>query len=141
MSGPTFVTSNEAKISVSLAGVTFPSYIKTWTTFQGGDLSAATSQLQPGAGVNAVALPGPKTRSNVVVSLPYTTDIHSLRPSIEAAVNSAMTAGYVPTDADGNPNSDAQVSLNGILKEPQFPNFDAANGEKVMLQLTMECNA
>jgi hypothetical protein len=141
MSNPTYITSNEAQISVSLTGVTFPSYIKTWKSFQGGDLTAATGQLQPGAGVAAVATPGPITRSNVVVTIPYTTDLHALRPTIEAAVNSAMTAGYVPVDADGNPNSDAQVSLNGLLKEPMFPNFDAANGEAVMMQLTMECNA
>lgn len=138
---PTYITSNEAKIAVTLPGVTWPAYLTTWKSFQGGDKTAATSQLQPGAGVSAVAVPGPTTRSNVVVTVPYTRAMHNLRPRIENAVNGAMAAGFTPTDADGNPNDDSAISRNGLLKEAQFPTFDAANGDPVYMQLTMECHS
>ena len=136
----TFITADEALIHVSLAGVTFPTTIISWATFQGGDLSAATSQLLPGGLVSSIAMPGPKTRTNVTVTLPYSTDIHALINSIEAAVNNAMTAAYTPTDVDGNPN-DLTITRTGLLKEPQIPNWDAKSGEPVFLGLVMECNA
>lgn len=135
----TYVTSHEAIITVSLAGVTFPT-VKSWATFQGGDLSAATSQLLPGGLVRAVAMPGPPTRTNVTVTLPYSTDIHAILNNIEAAVNHAMTAAYTPTDVDGNPN-DVTVTRTGLLKEPQIPTWDAKSGEPVFLGLVMEANA
>ena len=137
---PTYVTSNEAIITVTLAGVKFPSYIKTWSSFQGGDKTAATSVLQPGGVNNGVAMPGVTTRSNVEVKLPYTWDIHALRADIEAAVNGRMTAGYTPTDSDGNPNSNKPVTRNGLLKTAAFPQFDAKSSDPAEMTLTMECN-
>lgn len=140
-STPTYVTENEAIISVSVAGVNFPSYIKTWSTYGGGDPSAATSQLLPGnVQSGAIAMPGPVTRSNVTVTLPYSWDIHALVSQIENAVNNKMSAGYTPTDADGNPNGNKPVTRSGILKQPQFPNWDAKSGQPAFLTLIMECD-
>lgn len=139
-SQPTFVTSANAIITVTLQGVTFPSYIKTWTSYQGGDKTAATSILQPGGVNQGLAVPGVTTRSNVVVTLPYTWDIHAMVEQIEAAVNGGMTAGFTPTDANGNPNSNTPVSRNGLMKEPMFPSFDAKTSDPVFMTLTMECN-
>jgi hypothetical protein len=140
-STPTYITSNEAQIAVTVAGIQFPSYIKTWKSFQGGDPVAATSQLQPGAGIKAVATPGPTTRTSVVVGIPYTLDLHAIRAQLDEMTNAAMSAGYTPTDADGNPNTDAQVARNGLLNKVEVGAFDAENGKAVILQLTMETNA
>lgn len=141
MSTPTFITENEAQIHCSVANIPFPSYITTWKSFQGGDATAATSQFQPGAGIRAVAQPGPTTRSNVVVGIGYTTDLHAIRSQLDGMTNAAMTASYTPTDADGNPNSDATVTRSGLLKTVEVGAFDAANGATVIMQLTMECHA
>jgi hypothetical protein len=134
----TYVTSHESIIAVSLAGVTFPT-VKSWATFQGGDKSAATSQLLPGGLIASVAMPGPPTRTNVTVTLPYSMEIHAILTDIEAAVNHAMTASYTPTDVDGNPN-DETITRTGLLKEPQIPTWDAKSGEPVFLGLVMEVN-
>ena len=136
----TYVTANEANIQVTLAGVTWPASLKQWTTYAGGDPTAATSQLQPGGINNAVAVPGPTTRSNVTVTAPYTWDIHAMRTQIEAQLNQAMTAGYTPTDANGNTNSNNPTTRNGLLAKAEFPQWDAKNGEGTFFTLTMECN-
>lgn len=136
---PTYITEKDAVISVTLKGVTWPSNMKSWQTFEGGDPSAATSQLHPGGLATAVALPGPQTRTNVTVTAPYTTDLDAIRASIDAATNQGMTAAYTPRDADGNING-ATTSYTGLLKEVQWPKADAKSGNPGVLGLVMECN-
>jgi hypothetical protein len=139
MSTPTFLTKNEAFIVASVTGVTFPASLTQWTTWSGGDPTAATSQLLPGGVLKSQAQPGPITRTNVTVTCPYSEEVHALRATIEACLNHLMTASYTPTDADGNQN-DVTTTITGLLKEPQFPNWDAKSGETVFLGLVMEAN-
>jgi hypothetical protein len=138
-STPTYITEAEAKISVTLAGVTFPAYLRTWRTFEGGDPVASTGQLQPGGVNHTVAVPGVLTRSNVTVTTPYSTQLDAIRAQIDAACNAAMSVSYTPTDANGNPNGET-TTYTGILKQPQFPPASAASADTGMLGLVMECN-
>jgi hypothetical protein len=144
MAAPTYITGAEAIINVTVTGVTFPAGMfasanKSWSSWEGGDPSAAGSQLHPGGMAAAVALPGPLTRTNVTVKVPYTQAANSIYSQLEAAINQQMTASYTPTDANGNPNATA-ITRTGLLKEIQFPTFDAKSGEAVELALIMECN-
>ena len=134
-----YVSDNEAIIHVSLAGVTFPSYIKTWATFDGGDPVAETGQLLPGNVLGAVATPGPVKRSNVTVEIPMTTDLQNIRPNIDQAVNNAMSASYQTTDAQGNPNANP-FTVTGLMKQPKWPKWDPTSGKVSYMALTMECN-
>jgi hypothetical protein len=145
---PTYVSQNEAQISVdglqywngtSQVSVGLP-YVKSWSTFEGGDPTAETSLLLPGNTMPAVAIPGPVKRTNVTVTRPYTADVHALWGALEAAVNGPMHASYTPTDADGNTLSYATVTRTGLLKTVQPPKFSASTGEVAMFGLVMECN-
>jgi hypothetical protein len=136
---PTYYTEKDAIITVSLAGVTFPSTILSWKTFEGGDPTADTGQLQPGGTVKSVARPGVVTRSNVTVTLPYSLEIDSIRSNIENAVNGSMTASYTPLDGDGNPSGNT-TTRTGLMKEPQLPKWDSGSSDNTMFGLVMECN-
>ena len=137
---PTFVTENESKINASIAGVSLPQ-VQSWTTFEGGDPSASTSKLHPGNTIAAVAVPGPVERTDVTVTRPYTTDLHSIVQggTLEGAGNSAMSASYTPTDANGNPNG-LPITRTGIFKGLTYPKWDAASGKVGMLGFVMECD-
>lgn len=134
----TYETSSTAQIHALVNGVNFPP-VKSWTTFEGGDPQAASSQLHPGAGINAVAVPGPVTRTNVTVTRPYTAEMHAFVPALENTLNGRMSASYTLTDANGNPNGPT-ITRAGILKELQIPKWDAASGTPAMLGLIMECD-
>ena len=123
-----------------MSGVTLP-IIYSWTTFQGGDISASTSTILPGGMKPAQALPGPATRANVTITAPYTLDFDSIVAQLESAVGSAtMSASYQTLDADGNKNGSI-VTRSGYLKEVQIPSWDSKSGDAAMLGLVMECNA
>jgi hypothetical protein len=97
--------------------------------------------LNPGAGINAVAIPGPVKRAQVTVTRPYTTDMHAVVNLLEGNLNSSMSAWYTPTDADGNPLNADTVSYTGLLRKVQKPKWDAESGGKSgMISLIMECN-
>lgn len=144
----TYITEKDAIISVTLytsngSGqvtlISWPSDIKSWQTFQGGDPVGSTSQLIPGNLMPAIARPGPILRSNVTVTLPYSVAIDALRAKLDAAVNQRMTAAYQPKDADGNINGQI-TTRTGIMKQPNFPNWDAKSGADAMFGLVMECD-
>lgn len=144
----TYITEKDAIISVTLnssdgqghtASIPFPSDIKSWSTFEGGDPVAATSQLIPGNLMPAVARPGPIKRTAVTVSLPYSVAIDALRPLLDRSTNQRMTASYQPKDADGNINGQI-TTRTGICQKPQFPKWDGSSGGDAMLSLVMECD-
>lgn len=135
-----YVTSAEAQIHCKVDQVpTMPS-TKSWTTFDGGNPEGDTSILFPGAGINAVAIPGPVKRSQVTVTRPYTTDMHAVVNALEASVNSTMSAWYTPTDADGNALQADTITYTGLLRQVTKPKWDAADGKVGMISLVMECN-
>ena len=94
--------------------------------------------MQAGNGIDAQAIPGPKTRTNVTVQRPYQEMAAFLLP-LEGAINGAMHASFTLTDANGNPNA-TRVTRTGLLKEVQTPGWDAKSGEPAFLALVMECN-
>lgn len=120
---PTFVVQSEAAIHATVNGVALPT-VKSWSSFAGGDAQSASSQLLPGGMQPALAMPGPIKRTNVTVKRPYTAALHNLVPTLEAAINGAMSASYTPTDANGNPVA-GRITRTGLLKEVQVPDFDA----------------
>jgi hypothetical protein len=130
----TYITSNRATISVVLAGVTFPSSLKSWKSFQGGDPKAATSILLPGGAMTGVAVPGAITRSNVTVITPYTAAIDALISQLEAALNGAMSGSYTPFDTGKT------TTRTGLLSQITYPEFDSENSKPTMLGLVMECD-
>jgi hypothetical protein len=135
----TFVTNNEALISVTVSGVSLPA-IFSWTTFQGGDVSASTSTLLPGGMQPALALPGPATRADVTVTAPYSLGFDAAVANLENAVGSStMSASYQTLDADGNKNGNI-ITRSGYLKEVQIPSWDSKSGEAAMIGLVMQCN-
>lgn len=136
----TYITENEAQIHCTVDQVKQMPSVTSWTTFEGGDPEAATSQLNPGAGINAVALPGPVKRSPVTVTRPYTADMHAVVPALESALNSSMTVSYTPTDADGNALQTETVTYTGIFKQLKKPKWDAESGKSGMITLVMEAN-
>ena len=144
----TYITEKDAIISITLnwsnglgtvAKVVFPSDIKSWSTFAGGDPVAATGQLIPGNLMPAVATPGPVKRSNVTVTLPYSVAIDALRSQLEGTPNQRMTASYQPKDADGNINGKI-TTREGLCKQPQFPKFQGDSGADAVFGLVMECD-
>jgi predicted permease len=135
----TYITASQAVISASISGITLPS-VYSWSSFEGGDAQSATSQLLPGGMQNAIALPGPVTRTNVTVKVPWTISYQAIVTALEAAVGkSKMSASFQTTDADGN-ISGTQVTRTGYLKEVQIPSWDSKSGEAVYLGLVMECD-
>lgn len=137
----TYITEAEANIHAKIDAVPQMPSTKTWTTFEGGDPEAATNQLFPGAGIKAVAIPGPVKRSDVTVTRPYTLDMHAVVNLLEGALNSSMSAWYTPTDADGNTLNADTVTYTGILKKVTKPKWDGGSGKAGMLTIIMECNA
>lgn len=136
----TFITEAEAQIHCTVDGVSQMPSTRSWTTFEGGDPEASTSQLNPGAGINAVAIPGPVKRSVVTLTRPYTKEMHAVVIALEGALNNHMSASYTPTDADGNTLAVDTVTYTGILKQVKKPKWDAESGKAGMLTLVMEAN-
>lgn len=135
-----YITEAEAQIHAKVDQVPSMPATRSWTTFEGGDPEAATSQLFPGAGISAVAIPGPVKRSTVTVTRPYDTNMHSVIVRLEASLNSTMSAWYTPTDADGNTLNADTVTYTGILKQVKKPKWDAASGKVGDISLVMECD-
>lgn len=144
----TYISQNEAQINVdglkywngtSMTSVGLP-YVKSWTTYEGGDPVAEQSQLLPGNTMSAIAIPGPIKRTNLTVTRPYTTDVHALWKQLEAAVNGPMNASYTPTDSNGNTQGYGTVTRTGLLKEVQPPKLSSSTGEVAMFGLVMTCD-
>ena len=136
----TYVTEAEAQIHCTVAAVpSMPSTV-SWSTFEGGDPEAATSQLFPGAGIKAVAIPGPVKRSNVTVTRPYTLDMHAVINLLEASLNSSGSVWYTPTDADGNTLNADTITYTGILRSIKKPKWDGGSGKAGMISLVWEIN-
>jgi hypothetical protein len=133
-----FITSAEAHIHAQVEGVNHLPKIKSWSSFEGGDMQASTTQIFPGGLEPAVAAPGPKKRTNVTVRRPYHSALHPHLRHLEHQINKAMHASFTPIDADGNAVGDPIVR-HGILKEVTVPNFDAKGVDHVELALVMEC--
>lgn len=135
----TYITDAEAQIHCSIDGFSFPG-TRSWTTWEGGDPEAATSQLLPGAGINAVAIPGPVKRSTVTLTRPYTQAINQVVNKLNSSLNNRMSAWYTPTDADGNALVADTITYTGILKQFKHPSFNADSGKASMLSIVMECD-
>lgn len=136
----TYITEAEAQIHCVVDAVPSMPGTLSWSTFEGGDPEAATSQLHPGAGINAVAIPGPVKRSNVTVTRPYTADMHAVLNALEASLNSTGSVWYTPTDADGNTLNADTISYTGIFKSIKKPKWDASSGKVGMISLVWELN-
>jgi hypothetical protein len=134
----TYLTSNEANIQSTIAGVTFPP-VQSWKSYEGGDPMSETGQILPGNVMPAVATPGIVKRTNVTVERPYTMEVHAQILNIEGAVNNRMSASYTPTDADGNPNG-LTVTRTGIFKGPKIPKWDSEDGKPALIGFVMECD-
>jgi len=147
----TYVTEAEAIINVTIyttsttpgvqgSPVAWPSGI-VWTTFEGGDPSAATTKLHPGNMIGAVEQPGPIERSGVTVTTPYTTALSALvkAGTYGNCINNGMQAGFKPCDAHGNPNG-SSIGRSGLFKGLVFPKWDPTSGKTAMLGFVMGCD-
>lgn len=133
----TYISASRAMIHAGVSTVTLPT-IKSWSSYEGGDLQGATSVLQPGGMVSSVAMPGPATRTNVTVKRPMTDALQKKTKDLEKAVGRYRAwASYTTLDNDGNPNGPT-VTRNGFLKEVQTPTWDAKAGEPAYLGLVLE---
>lgn len=137
---PTYITGAEGQVHCTVDQVPQMPSTKSWATMEGGDPEGETSQLFPGAGIAAVAVPGPVKRSPVTLTRPYTVDMHAVVNALENAINSTMSAWYTPTDADGNALQVDTITYTGLLKQVKKPKWDASDGKAVFLTLVMECN-
>ena len=144
----TYITSKDAIIwmtiniptgSGTITPLVWPSDIKSFRTYKGGDPKAETSVQIPGNLMGAIATPGPVKRSPVMVTLPYSVAIDALRPQIEMCLNYAATGSYTPKDANGNINGQT-TTRTGILQSSEVSGWDATKGEWTMITLTMECD-
>lgn len=133
------VREDTAIIHCSVSGVNFPSTY-SWTSVQGGDISSESVYTRPGGMNPGVQLGGPKTRSDLTVKRQYTTALDPYLEQLEAAAGGArMSVTWKTLDADGNPNGNAHT-LTGVLKEVQWPQFDANANAASFLTLVMACD-
>jgi hypothetical protein len=132
----TYITERDAIISLTLAGVTWPSDIKSLKSFAGGDPEASQEQMIPGNLMNAIATPGPIKRSPVVIEVPYSVAVDAQRKAIESSINQTATASFVPKDAYGAINGET-TTRTGLCRKAEFPKWDAESGKTGILTVTI----
>lgn len=137
----TYISNASAQIHCTVAGVNIPP-VKSWTTWEGGDPVSSTGQLNPGAGMGAVAIPGLIKKSRITVTRPYTAEVDAIVEDLKSALNSSVSAWYTPTDGDGNPNGVTHTET-GLLAQVQIPKWDGegGGGKSPMLGLIIEVNS
>jgi hypothetical protein len=137
----TFVREDEAIIHADLTQITsnFPEPY-SWTSLEGGDIEAEDVFTRPGGMQPGINLGGPAKRSDVTLHCQYSAGIHNVIVALENAVGTGgMSASYTPLDADANPNG-GTITLTGVLKTVNKPNFNANNSAVVFLGLVMACD-
>ena len=133
------VREDTAIIHCTVSGVSFPNTF-SWTSAEGGDISADSVYTRPGGMQPGVQLGGPKTRSDLTVKRQYTTALDPFLKQLEDAAGGArMSVSWTMTDADGNANGETHT-LTGVLKEVQWPQFDANSTAAGFLTLVMACD-
>ena len=136
---PTYLREDQATISVPILPVGLP-YVLSWATLAGGDLESEDVKTRPGGMVDQVNLGGPTTRTDATVTRPYTGELHPyITPLEEVAGSGAMAISYAALDANKNVIPPT-VTLGGILKNVQRPNWDSNTNGTAMLTLVMGCN-
>lgn len=111
-------------IHVGVAGIKFPNTF-SWTSKEGGDVTADSTFTRPGGLNPGIQLGGPSTRSDVTVKRQYSSGLDNIFIQLENGCgNAAMWVAWTPIDANQNPNGSTHV-LSGILKEVQAPQYDA----------------
>jgi hypothetical protein len=134
------VREDTAIIHVTVTGVNFPD-IFSWTSAEGGAVTSNSTFTRPGGMVPGVQLGGPAERSDLTVKRQYTSDLDPYLEALEAAAGSArMSVSWVPLGPDMNYNGN-QHHITGILKEVQWPMFDANSNAAAFLTLVMACDA
>jgi hypothetical protein len=137
----TYVREDEAIIHVDLSSFA-PNWTEpySWTSLEGGDVEAEDVFTRPGGMRDGVNLGGPRKRSDVTLTCQYSSVVHSNITALENAVGTGgMSCSFTPLDADSNPNG-GTVTLTGVLKSVNKPNFNANNSGVVFLGLVMACD-
>lgn len=138
-SAGTAVREDQFIIHVGVDGVALPKTF-SWTSKEGGDVTADSVFTRPGGLMPGIQLGGPGSRSDCTVKRHYTTAIDNYVEALEAACGqAAMWVSWTPIDANQNPNGDTHL-LTGILKEVQVPNYDANANAAGFLTLVMACD-
>jgi hypothetical protein len=126
-------------IHVIVNGVSFPSTF-SWTSKEGGDVTADSTYTRPGGLMPGIQLGGPVTRSDVTVKRQYTTVLDPWLKRLEDACgNARMSVSWTPIDANQTPNGNTHT-LSGVLKEIQAPAADANATGAAFLTLVMACD-
>jgi hypothetical protein len=130
------IREDTAIIKVHVTGVGFTDTY-SWTSVEGGDITSDSVYTRPGGLQPGVQLGGPSSRSDVTVKRQYTNSLDAYLEQLENASGAArMTVSWTPLDADGNQNGN-QHTLTGVLKEVQWPMFDANSTAAAFLTLVM----
>ena len=119
--------------------INFPSTF-SWTSKEGGDVSAQNVNTRPGGLMPAVDLGGPASRSDCTVKRQYTTALDPYVKLLEAGCgNARMWITWTPIDANQVANG-ATHGLTGVLKEVQVPAYDANAAAAGFITLVMSCD-
>lgn len=112
----------------------------TWTTKTGGKLDSDEVKFRSGGMDDQVALGGPATRDNVVVSREYDTYMQTKLAFLENRVGTgSMTVTFTPL-GNNKTQSGPAVTYGGILKSVSTPDADDNASEVAMIELELSVN-
>jgi hypothetical protein len=124
---------------VTASAVALPD-VYSWSSLQGGDLEAEDTFTRPGGMLPGINLGGPTKRTDVTVMRQYTADLHAFLVDLENACgNTRAWAAFTLLDSDGNKQPHT-VTLTGVLKTVQKPNFNSEAAAAIFLGLVIGCD-
>lgn len=112
----------------------------TWISKTGGQTSAEGQKTRLGGMSPEVALGGPATTDNVVVSRLYDTYMQSKAKGLRSKVGAApMSVSYTPLGNDKKPSGPTET-YTGILNRVTTPDADDNSSDKAMIELELLTN-
>ena len=108
----------------------------TFDKVDGGEIDSGTKTHNPGGMVIPIALAGPKTVSNLVVTRAYrlARDHDVIQQLIDSVGRSSTIVTVQPLDADGNAYG-TPITYLGILKSVTPPSPDSQSSTAALLSL------
>jgi hypothetical protein len=135
----TLIREDQAIIQCQVTGINLPA-VYSWASYEGGDVEAEDVKTRPGGLLPQVNLGGPAQRTDVTVKRQYSAQLHAFIVQLENVAGRAFcVASYTILDANGNPNG-GTVTVTGILKTVQRPNWEANASNAAFLGLVIGVN-